>query len=168
MVSGGYKGASININDWIVVGLIGVAAYFLYKSIVKPTSQLTSGIGEAGGTVFSETGQSYKAVSDFFQQGWNYLTSQIGAKEQTKNMPAEKTSIYQAYTTTKGGSSNYDYVTRVTPAGTAFGKVPLQTVTLASGKSTTIAAAPNTYYKDLGIGFSSKGQGYSSYTALKR
>lgn len=160
MVSGGYKGASININDWLIVGLIGVAAYFLWKSIVKPTTAATSGIGEGIGTIGSETGQSFKAVSDFFQQGWGYLTSQIGAKAETANIKTANKSSHDNFKV----SSN-DYVTSVKQVGSNFG-IPVISVKTSSGKGGTINAIPNTFNETYGIGFNAKGQGYSSYKKL--
>lgn len=47
MASGGYKGANVKINDWLIVGFVGLAGYFAYKMWFKPISDVTNAVGGA-------------------------------------------------------------------------------------------------------------------------
>lgn len=66
MVSGSYKGASINVNDWILVGALAVGGYFLYKSLVKPTAEVTGAVGDIAGSSAETFDRGAEAVGSFF------------------------------------------------------------------------------------------------------
>lgn len=71
MASGGYKGANVKVNDWVLVGFIALAGYFAYKMWVKPISDVTNAVGGAvsGGINAVETG-----VKDVINAGKSLLT----------------------------------------------------------------------------------------------
>jgi hypothetical protein len=65
-------------------------------------------------------------------------------------------------------TSNKNYVTKVTPKGSIFTGTPIVQVTTSTGQTSDIVQKPNTFYSNIGIGFDSKGQGYSSINPLFR
>jgi len=157
MVSGSYKGAGININDWLVVGALAVGGYFLYKMIIKPTSEVTGAAGSISKdtssvfhTLTGESTETYTIISDKIQ---SFLKS-IGGSGSSEQQPLRDNLITQPVTA-------LNPVSKIDITGTAYG-MPTHTIKNSSGQSSTIIVAPNTYYKDLGVGFNAAGQGYSS------
>jgi len=159
MVSGGYKGANININDWLVVGALAVGGYFLYKTVIKPTSDATGGVGSGIGTIGRESGESFGAVSDLFQGTVGKITDFVTGKNNTSS-----SKIAPSYKNINEPISALNPVLKVESSGTAY-NMPVVTVTTKKGGMSSIVAQKNIYYENLGIGFDSKGQGYSSIFA---
>ena len=154
MVSGSYKGAGININDWLVVGVLAVGGYFRYKTIIKPGADATAGIGEGVGTFGRETGETYESISNVWQSIFDKVTGFINGqnKDNTQTAPPEYKNA--------GTVSVDNPVQKIETTGKAYG---FDTVTIKTPKgSSTILAAPNKYYPTLGVGFNAAGQGYSS------
>lgn len=179
MVSASYKGMGINVNDVIIIGALAVGAYFLYKSVVKPTSQVTGAVGDTasslGGLVsgtaktgegfIAETGNAGKTVVSEIAETFKAVTDSIQSAFQGSSSPKSGTSALQPKSNSITQVSGTNYVTNVAPS-TAFNSVPVVTVSTNTGQSSTVVANPNTYYPTLGIGFNSKGQGYSSFKPL--
>jgi hypothetical protein len=40
------SGYGVNVNDWVVLAGVGIAAYFAYTLIIKPGSKVTSAISD--------------------------------------------------------------------------------------------------------------------------
>lgn len=162
MASGSYNGIGVKVPDLLLYAGLAVGAYFAWKTFFKPASKVTESVGGFA----DETFESYKAPSDTFQAGWNYLTSAINqATAQLKTGQSDNRQKQVDYNTISTVDTS-NYVTKVTPAGSAYG-VNLITVSTSKGQASTVAQKPNTYYPGLGIGFDSKNQGYSSLTPIK-
>lgn len=150
MASGSYKGASINVNDWLILGALAVGGYFIYKSVVKPTAEI-------GGTISDTTGRAGEAIGSGFDI-FNTIFDKINAALQTKTQDTAQPVNYSLVT---APVSALDYVTEVKQTGTAY-NLPVVSVKTSGGKSSSIIAKPSTYYSKLGIGFDQYGQGYSA------
>lgn len=163
MASGSYKGAGINVPDLLLYAGLAVGAYFAYKTFFKPASDVTGAVGD----VTSEFGQSLTAPQNTWQAGWGYLTNAIN--NASKLIGGGKEDNRQPTKTVDNSIKSVDtsnYITSITPQGTAYG-VNIISAQTNKGQQSTVAQIPNTYYSNLGIGFDSKGNGYSSMTPLK-
>jgi len=140
-----------NKNLVIGLGILAVAVastWYFYNKQNDTSGSNKSGSGGSGG---GNDGGATKTTTDSAGSDGN------GAATSTK------TNSYNFITQVNGKDN---YVTGVTSSGSAFG-IPFVTVSTSSGQSSTIAAAPDTYYPTVGIGFNSKGDGYSSAAPLK-
>lgn len=152
MASGSYNGAGIQVPDLLLYGALGVAAYFIYKSVVKPTSEITGTVGDVAqstGKVVSSGENAlttfFDGLSDAFKKDFANYGKNTGSKDvATPFIPIGKD----------------NWVTSV-QRNNVFGTIPVETVTTSAGQSMTVPVVPNTYYSDLGIGFDALGQGYS-------
>jgi len=167
MVSGSYNGASIDVSDVLVVGALGVAAYFIYKSVVQPVAKIGNAISDAFVPTTTPSGFVMPPLASaiFPPLSTNALgqdLSLIGSQflklftQPTTTSPDVNLGQLQ----TAGMVSGSNPITKAQIDAGAFG-YPTQTLTTAKGSS-TIIAVPNTYYAGLGVGFNAQGQGYSS------
>jgi len=148
MVSGSYGGASIKVNDWLLVGAIAVGGYLLYKTLWKPVGDVTGAVGDVATRGGEALGSGFDIFNTLFDK-INDGVANIGEGAQ----PIDYGNIKQV--------TFNDSIQSITDAGEAYG-TPLVTARTSSGKSSTIAAAKNTYYPTLNIGFDQYGQGYSA------
>jgi len=65
MAKASYGGAGIEVKDVILIGGLGVAAYFLYKTLSKPVDAISSAIGGVGGGISEVSG----AIGDIAKSG---------------------------------------------------------------------------------------------------
>lgn len=138
-------------NSKMLIGL-GIIAAGIVAAIYFFNSQNKTGSGDTGGSAGGSDGMTYT-----FNTASNIDDGNSGIPNNSSS--GSFRSISQV-----NGVNNY--VASVKDAGSAYG-VPLVTVTTSSGESSTIAAAKDTYYPTVGIGFNSVGQGYSSNVPLK-
>jgi len=156
-------------NDYTIPLIIGagVLGYFLLKDTFKGVATATEGIGSATGTIATETGESFKAVTDLFQNSLNKVQDiQNGLAGWAQNVA---TSSKTGNSTIKtAGPITFDNPIAKAQINndSAFG-YKTQTLRDSKGNSSTIIAKPNTYYANLGVGFDSKGNGYSSISQLR-
>lgn len=78
MASGSYGGAGIDVPDLLLYAGLAVGAYFVYKTIIKPASEVTGAVGNitTGAGSIVVTGEDafknmLKAEGDFFTQRIN-------------------------------------------------------------------------------------------------
>ena len=69
------SGYGLKVPDLLLYAALGVGAYFVYKAVIKPTAQLTETVGQSGGTVIREVGESAESFANVFQSGLNTATS---------------------------------------------------------------------------------------------
>jgi len=149
MVSGSYKGASLKIDDVLVIGALAVGGYFLYKTVIKPTSDVTNTAAD----VFGRGGEAIGSGFDIWNTIFDKINDKISGFGADTAQPVDYNNVNQV--------SFNDYVTKVETTGTAY-NMPVVTATTSSGKKSSVIAAPKTYYSNLGIGFDQYGQGYSA------
>ena len=148
-------------NSWILYAALGGAAiYAVYKisnSITGGTEKAAEGLGEGIGTAgeglgggIGSIGDWIKSIFDASASGFNKL-SDLGDNKNTYIAPEYKNA---------GIVSVENPITKIESSGAAY-NMRIDTITTPKGK-TNVIAAPNTYYKELGIGFNEKAQGYSS------
>lgn len=79
------KGYGFEVSDWLLLGAVGAAAYFLWRSVVKPTGEITSGIAGATG-----------AATDFFTNRVNEADSIIrGTEEWLSGLGSKEDTAYK-------------------------------------------------------------------------
>lgn len=66
MATAGYGGATFSTSDWVLFAALGIGAYFVYKTVVKPVSDIGSGVGDT----FSGIGDFYKNGATAFWDGF--------------------------------------------------------------------------------------------------
>lgn len=145
----------------LLIGGVALGGYALYryfnassKGIETATTGLGTGISDAsqglGGGIGS-AGDWIKSIFDASASGFDRLKDYGNRASNMRNPNLINTQPVTASNPITSIKNNLD---------TAYG-IPTVTVR-QKNKSRTVIAAKNTYYKDLGIGFNSQGQGYSS------
>lgn len=149
----------------LTLAAIGIGGYLLYK-FVKPLGDVASTAGQ-GAAFVTSTNPLGSPINPIFPivnapQMWDkvkelYADIQKSFQNSGVNQVFDSNAIKQTTTS--------DYVVNVTNTGSAYG-IPTVQVRTRSGRSSSVIAAPNTYYPNLGIGFNSSGQGYSAAAPL--
>jgi len=71
MASGSYKGAGIKVPDMLLYAGLAIGAYYAYKMIVKPTSDVTSAVGEG----FQSTENAYSSMLATQEKNFDSLSN---------------------------------------------------------------------------------------------
>lgn len=154
---------SLGGSDFLYLGLAAAAIYAAYKwanastkGIETATTGLGGGISDAAtglGGGLGEIGDGIGAPFGFVDSLFDRLSKLVTDGGQTQQQQAPQ---YD----NAGVVSAANPVLKVSSSGSAYN---MRVDTIKTGKgSSNIIAAPNTYYKDLGVGFDAKSQGYSS------
>lgn len=162
MASANYKGFGASTSDWVLIAGLALAGFFLYKTFVKPVSDVEkSGTDLLTGTTDLVTSgeKSLAGIWEGLSAGINNLANNVASPKTSNNRMTTNNPVT--------GISSSNYVTSVKNSGSAYGN-QLVTVTTSKGQSSTIIQSPNLFYPKLGIGFDSKNQGYSSFKPLDR
>lgn len=182
MASGSYKGAGIQVPDLLLYGILAVSGYFIYKMIVKPTSDVTGAVGDvvgsAGGAV-SEGFDAFKAGENFIEQGFNFFSGQfekLGERNTVTNYTIKQPP--QGYTNfvSNGGEtqkiavstpskiSNY---TRIAPKSNVYDQITKgYTNIFDNAKITPVQTFGQKYSNLLGSGSTSTASKISAYDNL--
>ncbi len=157
MASGSYKGASIKIPDLLLYGALGFGLYYFWKTFQKPAAD----ISQTGADVIGAAGNAAESYFNVFDDAFKWASQLIAGNN--KNVITTKDNRLNQLT---NDTISYKNPIKNIENTTIYG---LKSSIISTNKgSTTVINAPNTYYKNLGIGFDSKGQGYSSFQPLKR
>ena len=159
-------GFSGETSDLILLGIIGIGAYFVYTTVIKPTSNITNGVGNianAGSGLISTGLNDITGFESMLARDVGVINNAVfglgsGQANANANIVPDIPQV--------ANLSTSNYVTSVTPS-TAFNQNIVR-VSTSTGQITTVPQTPSTYYPSLGIGFDSKNNGYSSFTALNR
>lgn len=155
-------------SDLILYGALAAGGLYLVYKISKPIAKIGDDAGTVSGSVaniaegYSNTlTDLWKNIGDTAASGLNIPKTAFDKVSQAiSNINTGVTPILNTNVGETDAKTNI--ITTITPnIDTAYGKKTV-TVKSSSGKSSTVIAAPNTYYSNLGVGFDSKGQGYSS------
>lgn len=160
------SGYGIKIPDLLLYGALGFVAYSLYKSLVKPVSQITDSAGDFGETIFSESGQTYKGFQDFIQSGLssgqNTLSNMFASKPTNPLIPQPitqdsgqqaqaKINAMTYFSGSNKGSYNPKTSVYTNPAGFGYSVAPdlapklAQSITGQTGVKQTL---PNAFKKN--------------------
>ncbi|NTW33422.1 MAG: hypothetical protein HGB12_12510 [Bacteroidetes bacterium] len=71
MASGSYKGAGIKVPDLLLYAGLAVGAYYVYKMVVKPTSDVTGAVGEG----FQATENAYSSLLNTQTKNFDSLSN---------------------------------------------------------------------------------------------
>jgi len=152
--------SKMNLNSVLLIGGVALGGYALYRyfnASSKGITNATAGLGAGIGKIGTETG-------DFFENTIGEIGETFGAiqnKIQAVVTGDNSTNKEVLSNNSQINISPSSYVSKVETTGSAYG-MKTSKVTLSTGKTQTIINAPNKYYSNLGIGFDSKGNGYSS------
>jgi len=157
--------AKLDLNGVLLIGGIALGGYALYRwfnassgGIKDAADGLGGGIGTAGeglGGGIGSIGDWLKSIFDASASGFNKLADGGTVNNFFTNQPPQYTNA--------GVVSVDNPITKIESTGAAY-NMRIDTIRTDKGTS-NIIAAPNTYYKNLGVGFNSKSQGYSSQYA---
>lgn len=146
--------SGVNYNLLLIVGGVGVAMYFLkdiFKSSAEKAEEKTDRVEIRQDARTDRVEIRNETIRELFNKNDTVYIPE------TRNLISEN-----PIGTTDAKTGKTNTVSKITlGVDTAFG-LPTQNITSTAGNKSTIIAAPNTYYKDMGVGFDSKGSGYSS------
>ncbi len=178
MASGSFDGktGSLNIPDLLLYAGLAVGAYFIYKTVVKPTSDVTGAVGDVTSSIGGATSSVFDGFTKINDAGSNLgagflnnlnnaITNQVNSLVGGSSKSSTNSMLAQNSTPIMTSANNY--ISSVSSGGIVYG-TPVVNIKTSTGQTQTIAQTPNTFYPNLGIGFNSKGQGYSSIAPIKK